>query len=41
MAQATTGIVRGTVVDNTGGAIAGANVTVKNEETGAEVNSVT
>ena len=34
MAQATTGILRGTVTDANGAAIAGANVTVKNEGTG-------
>src|SRR5215813_3370252 len=34
MAQATTGILRGTVTDANGAAIAGANVTVKNEATG-------
>jgi outer membrane receptor protein involved in Fe transport len=34
MAQATTGTLRGTVTDANGGAIAGANVTVKNEATG-------
>jgi len=41
MAQATTGIMRGTVVDNTGGSIAGATVSVKNEETGIEATTVT
>jgi len=34
MAQATTGTLRGTVTDSNGAAIAGANVTVKNEATG-------
>ena len=41
LAQATTGIVRGTIVDNTGGAIAGANVSVKNEATAIESTAVT
>jgi outer membrane receptor protein involved in Fe transport len=41
MAQATTGIVRGTVADNSGAAIAGATVTVRNENTGAEATTVT
>ena len=41
LAQATTGIVRGTIVDNTGGAIAGAAVSVKNEATGIEATAVT
>ncbi len=41
LAQATTGIVRGTVVDNAGGAIAGATVNVRNEETGGVSTSVT
>ncbi len=40
MAQATTGIMRGTVVDNTGGAVAGAGVSVKNEATGIEATTV-
>ena len=41
MAQATTGVVRGTVVDNAGSVIAGASVTVRNEETGVESTSIT
>jgi hypothetical protein len=41
MAQATTGSIRGTVVDKNGGAIAGANVTIKNENTGSEVTAIT
>lgn len=39
MAQATTGTLKGTVVDPNGAAIAGAAVTVKNEATGIEVTS--
>lgn len=41
LAQATTGVIRGTVVDNTGGAIAGATVSIKNDGTGAEATTVT
>lgn len=41
MAQATTGIVRGTVADNAGGFIAGATVNVRNENTGIEATTVT
>ena len=39
MAQATTGNLKGTVVDPNGAALAGASVTVKNEATGIEVTS--
>ena len=35
-AQATTGIIRGTITDSTGGALAGASVTLRNAETNAE-----
>ena len=35
-AQATTGVIRGTVTDSTGGALAGASVTLRNAETNAE-----
>lgn len=41
MAQATSGTLRGTVVDPNGGVIAGATVTVKNEATGIEGSSTT
>src|SRR5438270_7777644 len=41
MAQATTGTLRGTVADAQGGVIAGANVTVKNEATGASATFTT
>ena len=41
MAQATTGTLRGTVVDPNGGLIAGASITAKNEGTGIEVSSST
>ena len=41
MAQATTGTLRGTVTDAQGGVIAGANVTVKNEATGASATFTT
>lgn len=41
MAQATTGIVRGTVADNTGALVTGANVTVTSEDTGATVTATT
>ena len=41
LAQATTGIIRGTVLDNTGGAIAGASVSVKNEATAINATTVT
>jgi hypothetical protein len=41
LAQATTGIVRGTVVDSTGGAIAGAAVSIKSADTGVEATTVT
>src|SRR5437879_4043004 len=36
MAQATTGILKGTVVDPNGGVISGATVTAKNDTTGVE-----
>ena len=36
MAQATTGSLRGTVIDTSGASVAGASVTVKNEATGGE-----
>ena len=36
LAQATTGTIKGTVVDPNGAVIAGASVTVKNEATGVE-----
>ncbi len=39
MAQATTGTLRGTVLDPNGAAVAGAAVTVKNEATGIETTS--
>jgi hypothetical protein len=35
-AQATTGVIRGTVTDSAGGALAGASVTLRNAETNAE-----
>ena len=35
-AQATTGVIRGTVSDSTGGTLAGARVTLRNVETNAE-----
>jgi hypothetical protein len=35
-AQATTGVIRGTITDSTGGALAGASVTLRNAETNAE-----
>jgi outer membrane receptor protein involved in Fe transport len=41
MAQATTGTLRGTVVDPNGGVVAGASVTAQNEGTGSEVTSST
>jgi outer membrane receptor protein involved in Fe transport len=41
MAQATTGTLRGVVVDSGGSVVAGANVTVKNEGTGVDTVSVT
>ena len=41
MAQATTGVLRGTVTDPNGAAIAGATVTVKNEATGTTVPPLT
>jgi outer membrane receptor protein involved in Fe transport len=41
MAQATSGTLRGSVVDPNGGVIAGATVTVKNEATGIEGSSTT
>lgn len=39
MAQATTGTLKGTVVDPNGGIVAGATVTARNEATGIEVTS--
>src|SRR5258705_1234989 len=41
MAQATTGSLRGLVTDSNGGAIAGATVTVNNENTGTSVSYTT
>jgi outer membrane receptor protein involved in Fe transport len=41
MAQATTGTLRGTVVDPNGAAVAGATVTAKNESTGTTTQPVT
>jgi hypothetical protein len=41
MAQATTGSLRGSVTDSNGGAIAGATVTVNNENTGTSVSYTT
>jgi outer membrane receptor protein involved in Fe transport len=41
MAQATTGILRGSVTDSNGGVIAGATGTVKNESTGTSVSFTT
>ena len=41
MAQATTGSLRGAVTDSNGAAIAGANVTIKNESTGTSVTAIT
>lgn len=41
MSQATTGSLRVTVVDSTGGVIANANIKVKNEATGVESSAVT
>ncbi len=41
MAQATTGVLRGTVTDVNGAAIAGATVTVKNEATGTTTEPLT
>lgn len=41
MAQATSGSMRGSIVDNVGGLIAGATVLIKNENTGVESTSVT
>ncbi|MCA1630298.1 MAG: carboxypeptidase regulatory-like domain-containing protein [Acidobacteria bacterium] len=40
MAQATTGVLTGTVADPQGGAIAGAKVTAKNQDTGVSVDTV-
>ncbi len=41
MAQATSGTLRGSVVDPNGGVVAGATVTAKNEATGIETSSTT
>lgn len=41
MAQATTGTLKGSVVDPNGAAVAGAAVTIKNEATGVETSSTT
>lgn len=41
MAQATTGTLRGTVTDQSGAVVTGANVTVKSEATGAEKTATT
>src|SRR5438477_9052982 len=35
-AQATTGVIRGTITDSAGGALAGASVTLRNAETNAQ-----
>ena len=41
MAQATTGTLRGSVIDNNSGVVSGATVSVKNESTGTETTTVT